>query len=180
MLTEAQTDFLSNALTAARASGHIFPEAAACEAAVETAWGTSQLYLRGNNVFGQKVPLHPNPAYGVLAMPTQENLNGKWVTIQANFVHFPTIAESFHDRMATLVRLAPSFIHYHNALEAPSPEVFLFEVSRTWATDPDRSRKCILILHNHRDILYSKLDEGGTSVSQSATPVTATPELKEV
>jgi len=169
MLTEAQTDFLSGAVQAARAAQHIFPEAAACEAAVETSWGTSKLYRDGNNVFGQKVPLHPNPAYGVLLMSTQEFINNNWTTLQASFVRYPTVADSFKDRMATLVRLAPSFVHYRNALGAPSPSVFLFEVSKTWATDPDRAKKCILILHNHMDILYSTLDQKGTDAeSQSA------------
>ena len=152
MLTDSQKIFLRSAFEAAKAANHVWPNAAACEAAVETAWGTSRLYLQAHNVFGSKVPQHPNPAYGVISLPTSEVLNGKRVTIDANFVSYPTVAQSFEDRMATLVRLSASYPHYEAALDAPDPETFLAEVSKSWATDPNRAATCISILHAHADV----------------------------
>jgi flagellum-specific peptidoglycan hydrolase FlgJ len=153
MASQEQLDFLRMAYNAAQQAGHIFPQAAAAEAAVETAWGTSTLFKQANNVFGSKVPVHPNPVYGVISLPTREHLNGAWVTIEANFVHYPTVADSFTDRMATLTRLAPQYPHYAAALSATSPADFLVAVSQTWSTDPSRAATCISIMNAHADIL---------------------------
>ncbi len=49
-----QDEFLSKACAAARSAGHIFPEYAACEAALESGWGMSGLAQKANNLFGQK------------------------------------------------------------------------------------------------------------------------------
>ena len=74
-----QDDFLSRAFEAARGAGHVFPEFAACEAALESAWGTSRLALEANNLFGQKQS-HP-PLGESLNVPTKEYLHGAWVWV---------------------------------------------------------------------------------------------------
>ncbi len=56
MTNEQRTAFLAKAYSAAFQSGHVFPGAAAAECAVESAWGTSQLAVKANNLFGLKKP----------------------------------------------------------------------------------------------------------------------------
>src|ERR1700735_3497836 len=109
---------------------------AACEAALESAWGTSELAIRANNLFGQKQATHP--IYGTLVLPTQESINSESVTEDAYWVTFPLIADCFTARMDTLERLAPTYPHYALAQEAKTAEECGTEVSLLLRNDPDR------------------------------------------
>lgn len=141
--------FLVKAATAARAAGHIFPEYAACEAALESAWGQSQLATQGNNLFGQKQSHPPLDGSNTLTLPTREFLNGAWVTVQANWVNFPDWASCFQARMALLQRLAGTYPDYKAALSATTGEQFVTAVSHTWSTDPARAGKVLSIYDAH-------------------------------
>lgn len=154
MATDAQLEVLKTFRDAARVAKHIFPEMAACEAVVETAWGNSKLYRRYRNVFGQKAS-HPPLPYPTVSMPTGEFLKSGHVQTQviADFVVFPTAVEAFEARMNLLLRLAPSYPNYNAALHAADAEDFVTEVSKTWATDPQRAAKCIAIYRAHQDVL---------------------------
>ena len=151
MITAAQTLALREAHTSALASGHIYPAMAACEAMAESAWGTSKLYLQAHNAFGLKQRSHP--IFPTMAMPTEEDLDGQWITISANFVLYPDVASCFADRMATLVRLKDAYRHYDLALAAPTAEQYVTEVSKSWSTAPDRAANCIAIFNAHKDVL---------------------------
>ena len=129
---------------------------AACEAALESTWGRSRLAREANNLFGQKESHAQsvegmegvgNP--GVLAMPTQEYLDGRWVTVIARWVRFADQAACFRARMALLRRLEHSYPAYARALAASNGEVFIEEVSRTWSTDPQRAQKVLAIHRQH-------------------------------
>jgi flagellum-specific peptidoglycan hydrolase FlgJ len=150
MITATQRAFLLEAYEAARASGHIFPQAAACEAALESSWGQSQLCLNANNIFGQKTPAAWKG--GTISLPTSEFLHGAWVTVQAIWCRFPTMQAAFDARMDLLHRLAGEYPDYAAALAATTPEQFLTSVSRRWSSDPQRGAKCISILHEHADV----------------------------
>jgi flagellum-specific peptidoglycan hydrolase FlgJ len=143
--------FLRQASAAARAAGHIFPEYAACEAALESTWGQSRLAREANNLFGQKHSAEP--ASGVLVpallMPTQEFLHGSWVTVTAQWARFGDRAACFRARMALLHRLSASYPAYARALAATTGEVFIEEVSRAWSTDPQRAAKVLAIHRQH-------------------------------
>lgn len=141
-----QKDFLYRAFQAAKAAGHIFPEMAACEAALESGYGHSQLATQDRNLFGMKQHLHP--IYGTHVLPTREFLSDKWVTVNANWIVYPDWEMCFADRMATLRRLAPSFPHYAAALAAGSATTYVNEVSRSWSTDPERANKVLAIYDN--------------------------------
>lgn len=150
MTTPQEKSFLLSAYTGAVAAHHVFPAMAACEAALESGWGTSELAVKANNLFGQKQSVHPE--YGTLVLPTKEFLDGKWVTENADWVSFPTVADCFTARMATLTRLAPTYPHYAAALAAKSPEEYVTQVSMSWSTDPQRAQKCIEIFRQHGDV----------------------------
>ena len=145
-MTPGNRDFLQRACLAAQAAQHIFPEMAACEAALESGYGRSQLAVQDRNLFGMKQHLHP--IYGTHSLPTREFLSGQWVTINSNWITYPTIADCFADRMATLRRLASVYPHYKNALMAASATTYINEISMTWSTDPARAEKVLAIYDN--------------------------------
>ena len=141
--------FLVKAATAAAAAGHIFPEYAACEAALESAWGGSQLATQANNLFGQKQSHPPLPGSTTLNLPTHEVVNGVSVPTEAQWVVFPDWSSCFKARMALLQRLASAYPDYQTALNATTGEQFVTAVSHTWSTDPQRGAKVLAIYNAH-------------------------------
>ena len=155
MATQEQLTFLASAAKSAKLAGHIWPGMAACEAALESTWGTSELALKAHNLFGAKQQIHP--VYGTLHLPTREFLNRQWVTEDAEWCEYPDFATSFLERMNTLRRLAGSFPHYAAALAAATPEVYVSQVSLSWSTDPLRAEKCIEISGAHTNTISAAL-----------------------
>jgi flagellum-specific peptidoglycan hydrolase FlgJ len=155
MTTTLQDSFLRQASAAARAAGHIFPDYAACEAALESTWGRSRLAREANNLFGQKESAESIEkaeaieGVGTLALPTQEYLNGRWVTVIARWARFADQSACFRARMALLRRLQQSYPAYARALAATTGEAFVEEVSRAWSTDPQRAAKVLAIHRQH-------------------------------
>ena len=133
-MTTAQKDFLHRAMQAAEQANHCWPEMAACEAALESGYGTSGLAARYNNLFGCKQ--HRHPIYGTHVLPTLEFLDGKWVAVNSSWIVYSGWGECFADRMATLKRLSSFYPHYRNALAAGSATTYVNEVSQGWSTDP--------------------------------------------
>lgn len=148
MLTAEQVDFLQRQRTAAQIARHVWPEYAACEAALETAWGTSELFFRAKNVFGEKQ--HVVPVFLTITLPTWEVINGRRAETTASFIWFPSPIEAYESRMATLWRLA--YPEYADALAAVTGEGFVTNVSKRWSTDPDRAAKVLAIYDAHKDV----------------------------
>jgi flagellum-specific peptidoglycan hydrolase FlgJ len=117
---QTQSSFLVNAANAARAAGHIWPAHAACETALESAWGASRLALEANNLFGQKQTASPMDGTDTLELPTREYLHGEWVEQMAAWVKFPNLAACFRARMEMLRREAARYPHFAAALAATS------------------------------------------------------------
>jgi flagellum-specific peptidoglycan hydrolase FlgJ len=144
-VTPQQISWVFTTASAAYSSNHIYPRMAACEAAVESGYGTSQLFRLANNVFGLKQCKHPT--YPTLSLPTKEYENGGWIVCSADWVEYPSLMACFKDRMATLMRLRSIFPEYQKALTSPTPEEYVTAVSSRWSTDPLRAAKCIEIFH---------------------------------
>jgi flagellum-specific peptidoglycan hydrolase FlgJ len=136
-----KTNFLDSTSAAAESAGHIYPTMAACEAALESGYGTSGLAIADHNLFGMKQ--HSHPVYGTHVLPTREFENGEWEVVNANWVSYPSARECFQDRMTTLLRLSSVFEHYRNAVAAKDAITYVTEVSKTWSTDPERAKKVI-------------------------------------
>lgn len=143
MLNNIQLEFLRTTAQAAQTAGHVWPQMAAAEAALESGYGFSGLVKKANNLFGMKQ--HNPPIYDTLELPTREYLNNQWITVTAKWVKYPDLAACFKDRMDTLKRLSKAYPHYAAALAAPDPVAFVTEVSKTWSTDPNRAQKVITI-----------------------------------
>ncbi len=138
----------------AEQAGHIFPDMAACEAALESRYGTSQLAISANNLFGMKQHLtkRADNTYDFVTMPTKEYIDGEWKIVAANFCKYPDQAACFTDRMNTLKYLAPHYPHYAAALLAKDAIEYVNAVSLSWSTDPRRAAKVIAICESHRDL----------------------------
>lgn len=170
-----QEQFLLRAAAAAQSAGHLFPAYAACEAALESGWGHSQLAVEANNLFGQKQAHPPLAGTETLALPTREFLHGAWVAVQANWVKFPDWESCFRERMALLRSLASAWPNYAAALRATTGEQFVTEVSRSWSTDPARAGKVLAVYDYHRLALAgsSELNVPGATLSSPSSAAAA-------
>lgn len=139
-MTPEQKQFLIDAADAAGKAKHIFPQMAACEAALESAFGRSLLAIQDFNLFGMKQRRHP--IYQTHTLPTKEFENGEWIDTKALWVHYPGWATCFFDRMMTLNRLASVIPHYKDALDAKDAKSFVISVSESWSTDPGWQCTC--------------------------------------
>lgn len=148
-LPELDLAFVCSASSAAAAGGCVWPDFIACEAALESGFGKSTLAREDNNLFGMKQ--HKHPIFGTVALPTEEFLGGHMVRVSADWVKYPTQADCFADRMATLRRLAPGYAHYAAALAATDGITFIREVSQTWSTDPLRAQKVLNIYRQWKE-----------------------------
>lgn len=154
MASAAQVQTLLRFRDAAKAAGHIWPEYAACEAALESRWGASELARLGRNLFGQKQRTPPTPPlFETVELPTEEIVSGAAVREMARWVVFPTIAECFRERMFTLRTLRIFYSDYARALAATTGEEYVIAVSRKWSTDPQRAEKVLEIYRAHSNAL---------------------------
>lgn len=151
-------EFLAKAVAAARAAGHIWPEYAACEAALESGWGKSRLCQLGNNLFGQKTGFS-STEWPTIDLPTKENVDldhdgvvepNEVVSVKkCGWAKFPDWETCFRERMELLKRSSL----YKKALAATTGEKFIEEVSKVWATDPNRGAKVLATLRAHKKAL---------------------------
>lgn len=125
----ANEQFLLDMRNAARSAGHVWPEYAACEVAIESGWGKSKLAREANNLFGQKAPAILQPGMRTIAMETTEILHGESETVLAHWLLFASPEDCFKARMALLNRL-PAY--YYDAMHAPNGEIYVREVSGAW------------------------------------------------
>jgi flagellum-specific peptidoglycan hydrolase FlgJ len=150
-----QRDFLMRAAAEAVRANLAFPTMAACEAALESSWGNSELASEDSNLFGMKQ--HAHPVYGTINLPTREWQNGpdghavdgRWITVAAKWVKYPDWRACFADRLATLERLSNAYPHYAAALKAQDAETYIAEVSKSWSTDPQRAAKVLSIYREY-------------------------------
>lgn len=143
-LSEQNKQWVKDTAVAAQAGGHTWPEFAACEAALESAFGQSLLARQDLNLFGTKQ--HKHPIYGTHNLPTREYERSEWIVVNAAWITYPSLSACFDDRMATLGRLRNEYPHYHQALIAIDGVTFVREVSKSWSTDPNRGQK-VLDIH---------------------------------
>ena len=142
-LNPDQIAFLDRAADAAKQATCAFPRMVSCEAALESAFGNSQLAKKYNNLFGMKE--HRHNIYGRVSLPTKEWTKDGWITVAADFEFYPDWPTCFFDRLNTLIKLSHMYPHYAAALNATDAETYVREVSQTWSTDPQRADKVIAI-----------------------------------
>lgn len=146
MLTQGQTQFAQTMVLQANRSGHIWPNYAAAEACLESAWGTSGLCQKARNIFGLKAPEAWTGE--TISIPTEEFLKREWVVVPALWCSFATFADAFTERMHVL-RANPA---YATAILAETGPEFVLLASQHWATDPERGQKVLSVYRSHPEI----------------------------
>lgn len=172
-MNSQQKEFLQTAALQAKKAGHVFPEMAACEAALESGhpdpvtkvsiYGGSQLAREGNNLFGMKK--HRHNAYGVMRLPAHEFENGEWIVVEgADWEKYPDWASCFADRMGTLSRLSPYLPHYAAALAAQDPRSYAIQVSESWSTDPGWECTCCSMFQSEAEAQQHAKDNPASQI----------------
>lgn len=108
--------------------------------ALESAWGAR---MSGKfNYFGIKH--FPGSPYSYSTYRTQEQINGRWITVEAQFVNFPSVEEAFRFHGALIVNQKNV---YAGAYEYRSNwRLFIPAMAKHYATDPDYANKLISLI----------------------------------
>ena len=140
-------DFIAvirNAAIASAAESGIPASFTIAEAALESAWGQSQLALQAKNLFGVKADASWHG--DVLTMNTREYLKGQWVIVPARWRKYQDWQGCMDDHAA--------FLHgnprYHGCFPAKDGPSFARAVAAAgYATDPQYADKLIAIMRAH-------------------------------
>lgn len=128
------------------------------QAILESAWGTSALAQAPNyNLFGIKGAYNGN----YCEFNTSEYLNGKWVTVKAQFRKYPSWAESLADHSA----LFNTYDRYANLRGCTDYKLACRYVREDgYATDPSYTSKLINIIESNN---LTRFDNGAVSTTPS-------------
>lgn len=142
-------DFIRAIGPAAQESAHLAGIPASftiAQAALESAWGESQLARQAFNLFGVKA----DRAWkgNVLYMPTKEFLQGRWVTVTAAWRKYPDWLAAINDH-ARFFAVNP---RYRLAMTGKrTGEDFARQIAAAgYATDPRYADKLCRIIRRHR------------------------------
>jgi lysozyme len=108
----------------------------------ETGWGQSSLSRVAHNYFGIKAP----PGQGVLE-PTQEVIEGRWVTVWARFRAYDSLEESVRD-LGQFLRANPRYDAVWPTAINPRLTARTL-LAAGYATDPDWADKLIRLIDGY-------------------------------
>lgn len=108
----------------------------------ETGWGQSSLSRVAHNYFGIKAP----PGQGVLE-PTQEVIEGRWVTVWARFRAYGSLEESVRD-LGQFLRANPRYDAVWPTAINPRLTARTL-LAAGYATDPDWADKLIRLIDGY-------------------------------
>src|SRR5512138_400251 len=148
----SKSEFLELATTAAAASSRASGLPAGvtvAQAALESAWGTSQLARAAHNYFGIKA--HRGLPW--IALPTLEYRHGRAVWTEARFTRYASMEACFADRDRIILRVA---CYAAARACAADPAAFVCALARHWATDPQYADKLLKVYRNNA---LEKLDQ---------------------
>jgi flagellum-specific peptidoglycan hydrolase FlgJ len=140
--TRAQQAFISDIAPGAIAAQQRYGVPASvtiAQAIDESSWGRSTLAARDHNLFGIK---GTGPA-GSVDLPTQEYVDGQWVTVTAPFRVYHNIAESITDHTQLLATSG----YYQRAMDDRAvPDAFANDLTGIYATDPNYGSNLIALM----------------------------------
>ena len=126
-------------------SHKVLPSLVAAQAILESNWGKSGLASKDFNLFGVKAAGGWKGA--ICKYPTREFMNGKYITVQASFRKYPTIAASIVDHALFLVVNK----RYKKVLGEKNYIVACNEIKKAgYATDPKYTSKLIQIIEANK------------------------------
>ena len=145
-------EFLTAATVAAREASrtsHLLAGITVAQAALESAWGSSELSTSAFNFFGIKA----RAGRDWIEMRTQECRRGMAVHARARFAKYSSMQECFEDRDRMILQL-PVYAEARSV--AADPEQFIRALAQHWATDPHYAEKVLQVYHtNGLDMLDS-------------------------
>ncbi len=124
----------------------------------ESGWGQSQLALQDKNLFGIK---GTGPA-GTVLLPTQEFEGGEWVTVNAPFRVYSSVAQSITDH--TLL-LATSSSYKPAMANRLSPDTFAHDLTGVYATDPSYGSTLIGLMRSYNLYRFDARTAGAPAIS---------------
>jgi Mannosyl-glycoprotein endo-beta-N-acetylglucosaminidase len=159
--TAAQRAFISEvaagAVTAQQRYG-IPASVTIAQAIDESGWGQSQLATQDHNLFGIK---GSGPA-GSVNLPTQEYVNGQWVSTASPFRVYNNVAESIEDHS---LLLATGSVYKQAMADRNSPDAFANDLTGVYATDPSYGSNLITIMRLYNLYRY----DAGPTTAQGAS-----------
>lgn len=126
----------------------IYPSIQMAQAALESGWGTSQLSTKANNYFGVK--WGGSGAY--VAMPTQEYVNGHYITVTEKFAKYNSVRESLEGNARLLANgLSWNHNYYSGAWrsKASNYKEAAYGLQGKYATAPDYATKLIRVIETY-------------------------------
>ena len=144
-------------VAAATATGAKYPELVAAQWALESAWGKST--SGKNNYFGIK-------GNGT-SMLTQEVIDGKTVTVRADFIDFPDLVSCVS---YLVLRWYKNYRDYKGVNNAPNRDAAARSlVEQGYATDPDYAEKLIALMNDQAPVTAVQ-DDKSTEDALGGTP----------
>ncbi|MGZ9585186.1 glycoside hydrolase family 73 protein [Paenibacillus marinisediminis] len=117
------------------------------QAILESAWGESGLTKSGNNLFGIKGA----GTAGSGTYSTKEHVNGKWVTIDAQFRHYHNWGESIADHSKLILAgTSDKPNRYHGVLGADYKTAAYAIRAGGYATDPEYPQLLIRLIEQYK------------------------------
>lgn len=134
------------------------------QAALESAWGTSGLTKKGNNLFGIK---GKGPA-GSCTMPTTEYVNGKAVKVNAAFRAYNNWGESIADHTKLILGGVSWNKNLYKKVIGVDGKTAAREIQKAgYATDPKYADKLIAIMDEYNLYQYDVVKGGSESVKET-------------
>lgn len=113
---------------------------------LESSWGNSDLSLNSSNYFGIKGEYQGS----YVLVPTQEFIDGKWISIEDKFKKYPDLASSINDYLDLMTKERYLEVLHANDYKIAANAL----VSGGYATDPSYADKLIDIIESYDLHLY--------------------------
>lgn len=145
---------------------------------LESDYGRSELAKAANNCFGMKRSLSgntwPDSAWdgkSVYKKPTKENVNGKKVTVTAEFRKYPDIAHSIADHSAYLLGAMNGSKKRYAGLKGETSYKKAITIIKNggYASDPDYIKKICSIIEKYKLTQYDVTGSSGSASGSSSS-----------
>ena len=139
--TDSSAAFITEAYAAAKLAQHIWPDYAACEAALDSQYGETPQAIHASNLFNFRAPAKLPHGIRLIAIESQVKLpNGQETNLAKDFILFASQQDCFAYRMGQL----KSTTMFYLALRAKTGADYLSEMAKLSA-DPQRAEKVAAI-----------------------------------
>lgn len=133
---------------------NVLPSLTLAQAVLESNWGTSELAINANNLFGIK--WSKDCGFDYYLKKTKEYVNNKWITVEAYFRKYKDINESIEDYGVFLTKP-----RYAKVLTSKDYKEAANEVWRAgYATDPNYPSKLCSLIEKYK---FYEVDDMVTS-----------------